>query len=448
MRRLETELKRLYGAALKAADPGLAIKNLLKLKGNVLQVGRRRYPLEHFRRVLVIGAGKACYPMARVIEQVLGSRLHAGVIVTKYGYGGRLRRIGVLEAGHPEADQAGLRAARRLIGFIENHVCAEDLVIALWSGGGSALLPAPPSNISLKEKRATTAALLKCGASIHELNAVRKHLSRLKGGRLIDIVSGARVVVLALSDVVGDDFSSIASGPLVPDPTTYEECLTIIRKYGLGGRLPRRVISFLEKGSQGVYPETPKPGDPRFQKVHYELAGNNCSALRAAAAEARRAGLRPLLLSSSLEGSTTEIARFHVAIAREILSTGLPLPPPCCVISGGETTVEVKGDGKGGRNQEFVLRCVQFTSDWSTDEVLFASIGSDGTDGSTEAAGAFAFSDLGLRAHSKGVVVDDYLRRNDSYHFFKRMGGLIVTGPTRTNVMDFRFILIRSHSRL
>ncbi len=389
--------------------------------------------------------GKAGVPMAEAVEQAAGEFLQSGIVIVKYGHGGHLRLTRVLESGHPEPDQAGFEASGQLLDFIERNVTSGDLLLVVISGGGSALAPAPAPGLTLDDKKRATALLLRSGATIHEMNALRKHLSRIKGGRLLTHSRGAAVVSLVLSDVPGDDLSTIASGPTTPDPSTFADCLEIIERYGLSQELPERVMDFLKRGAAGgpdAPEETPKTGDPRLRPAQNVIVASNILALQAAAEKAAGLGFAPLILSSSMEGNTSDIASVHVAIAREVLQSGHPVRPPCCIISGGETTVRLRGTGKGGRNQEFVLCCAQAVGQWPDDRVLFASIGSDGTDGPTDAAGAVAASDTERRAAGLGLAIKDYLSRNDSYTFFNCLGDLILTGPTRTNVMDLRFILI------
>lgn len=382
--------------------------------------------------------------MAQALEEVLGSQLESGLIVVKHGWGGQLEKTTVLEAGHPEPDEAGVQAARCLVDFLEERVTSQDLLLFVISGGGSALLPSPVPEISFEDKRITTRLLLRSGATIHELNAVRKHMSRIKGGRLLEHVKDAQVVSLLLSDVVGDDLGSIASGPTAPDPTTFEDSIQIIRKFGIENETPASVLQYLRSGveNRSFARETPKPGSSRFERVQNIIVGSNIMALEAAAETARAIGFPPLILSSSIVGSTSEAAQLHVSIAREVTSSGHPMAPPCCLISGGETTVRVVGDGKGGRNQEFVLCCAKQIADWEYSPILFASLGSDGDDGPTDAAGAIATPDTATRAESKSLSVQDHLDRNDSYRFFLELGDQIITGPTQTNVMDLRFVLI------
>ncbi len=422
--------------ALAAVDPEPAVREYLLGCGENWAA---------YRRVVVAGIGKAAVPMAQAVEQVLGDRLHSGLVIVKYGHGGRLARTQVREAGHPQPDAAGVAATLELTRFLAENLAADDLLIFLISGGGSALSPSPVEPLTLADKQQVTRALIAGGADIREINAVRKHLSRVKGGRLLDFVNGAKVLSLVLSDVVGDDLSGIASGPTCPDPTTFGDCLEIIARHGLEDRFPRTALAYLGSGAAGgagAPPETPKPGDPRFQRVRHVLVANNFRALEAASQAARRAGFRPLILTSSLDGDTTEAARFHVAVLREMLQHGHPVQPPACIISGGETTVRVKGDGLGGRNTEFVLHCAVAIQHWEPRPLLIASAGTDGTDGPTDAAGAWADCATVARGRLVGVDASDHLRRNDSYHFFQRLDDLVITGPTRTNVMDLRLMLV------
>lgn len=435
-RQLYSDFTAIYQRALAAVDPEQAVFSYLQ---------EHPVPTDHYQRIFLVGAGKGAVPMARGVEKVLGNRLQAGLVVVKDGHGGQLERTRVLEASHPEPDERGVEATRRITSFMEEELTAEDLLIVLLSGGGSALLPLPVEDLTLAEKKQATSVLIRCGADIHEINAIRKHISQVKGGRLLEFSNGATVLALVLSDVVGDDFSSIASGPTSGDPSTYNDCLEILERYRIEDELPASVVSYLKAGAEGgpdAPPETPKPGDARFDKVTNALVATNFSALQAAADQASKAGYQPLILTSSLSGRTADAARFHVAIAREMLRSGNPLPPPCCIISGGETTLQVQGKGKGGRNMEFALWCIHEIRHWQEAPLLFASLGSDGTDGPTDAAGATASFATLSRARARNLSTADFLRRNDSYHFFEAVDDLIVTGPTRTNVMDLHFILV------
>ena len=313
-------------------------------------------------------------------------------------------------------------------------------MFCLLSGGGSALLPAPEAGISLTEKQQVTSLLLECGASIDEINVIRKHISRLKGGQMARLVAPATLITLILSDVVGDPLDAIASGPTVPDPSTYQDCLDIMARYNLLEQLPASVCAHLQRGQAGGCPETPKASDTAFARCQTVIIGSNRLALQAAHTTARALGYEALMLSSSIQGETRDIARMHAAIAQEMRQSGAPLAPPACVISGGETTVTIRGPGKGGRNQEFVLAAALDIAD--LERVVVLSGGTDGTDGPTDATGAVADGQTVARAKALGLEAAQFLRRNDSYHFFAALDDLLRTGPTGTNVMDIHLLLV------
>jgi glycerate 2-kinase len=436
---LRKDALRIFRAALEAADPGAAIRRHVQVAGGVLRVGKRRFALDRYERIYVLGAGKAAATMGRAVERLLGARIAAGHLNTKYGHVAKLRRIQLHECGHPVPDENGVVGARR-IAELARAATGRDLVLALISGGASALTPLPPEPITLAEKQETTRLLLACGASIHELNAVRKHLSAFKGGQLARLAAPATVVALLLSDVIGDDLDVIGSGPTAPDPSTFAGALEILRRYALLDRVPAAVRQRLEAGARGEIEETPKPGDPVFRRTHNIVIGSNRLAVEAAARRARELGYRPLILSTFIEGETREIARMHAAIARQIRATGQPVKPPACLITGGETTVTIRGGGKGGRNQEFALAAALDLA--GMDRVLALSGGTDGTDGPTDAAGALADGQTVARAQARGLSAADYLADNNSYVFFDQLGDLLKTGPTGTNVMDVRLLLV------
>ena len=434
---LRAEAARVWTAALRAADPERAVRKFLKRDGSILQINRNRFNLDKVRKTWILGAGKAAAPMGRAVEKILGRYAAGGILVTKYGHGLPLKRLEVVEAGHPWPDLKSIDAGNRIVSFINSRIEADDLVICLFSGGASALLVSPARGITLKDKLICTRLFMDSGADIYELNAIRKHLSDLKGGGL------AKIVSLILSDVVGDDVGTIASGPVSPDPTTFGECLEICRKRQLLNRIPAAVRKRFEQGAAGRIAETPKPGDPVFGNNKSFIVGSSAQACGAAARAARSLGYRALVLTSRLEGDNGEAARFHMSVAGEIVFHGRPLRRPACIISGGETTVKVAGRGKGGRNQEFVLHCVRELSALPA-PCLVASLGTDGTDGPTESAGALADNATLARSVKYGTsFLNDSLRNNDSHTFFKRLNDLIVTGPTRTNVMDLHIILIK-----
>jgi glycerate 2-kinase len=431
-------LKKLLVRGLEAVDAHKAVGRAISRNSDELIIGRRRYDLRRYERVVVVGAGKATASMARAVEQRLGRRLQGGFVVVKHGHGLPTKRIVVTEAGHPVPDRAGQRAAARLCA-IAAALGRRDLLIVLLSGGASSLLPAPVAGITLADKQRTTQALLRCGASIREINTVRKHLSRIKGGRLAELTE-ATVVTLILSDVLGDDLSAIASGPTVPDPTTYQDAVAILKRYRIWQAIPRRVRQHLERGCQGLEKETPKPGLPLFRRVHRHIVGNNAIAVTAVARAAREAGLRTFVRTETLTGEARDEGRRFGAIAKNIVGKGKPLQRPCCVVTGGETTVTVTGKGIGGRAQEFAAAAALEIAGLS--KVWVAAIGTDGTDGPTDAAGAVVDGDTLARAQRLSVDLKDALKGHDTYPALKKLQQLILTGPTGTNVNDLYLLLV------
>jgi glycerate 2-kinase len=429
----------IFDAGIRAADPKTCIHQFLQIAGDRLVIEKTAYELEDIGKIWVAGAGKASAAMAEAVEEVLGDRIGGGVILTKYGHGKILRHCRVIEAGHPVPDENGVRGTEALLDQI-SAAGPGDLILCLLSGGGSALSPAPAEGLALADKREATRLLLSCGATIHEINAIRKHLSRIKGGRLCTAANGARIVSLIISDVVGDDLDVIASGATAPDPSTFGDCLGIIDRYGLAETMPPPVWKHLSEGRNGHLPETPKPGDPVFAQVRNHIVGNISNALSAAEAEARGLGFQPLVLSSMIQGEAAEVAKVLCAVAREVLRSGRPARSPLCLLSGGETTVTIHGSGLGGRNMELALAAAIAIK--GEPGMLLLSAGTDGTDGPTDAAGAFADGSTVLRAEASGLSASDHLFRNDSYPFFQALGDLFLTGPTRTNVMDLQIFLI------
>lgn len=383
-------------------------------------------------RTIVVGAGKAGGAMAKAVEDHWPGPLE-GLVVTRYGHGAPCTRIDVVEAGHPVPDAAGQDAARRILSLL-GGLTPDDLVLCLVSGGGSALLALPAEGVTLADKQAINKALLKSGAAIGEMNCVRRHLSAIKGGKLAAAAAPARVVALMISDVPGDDPCVIASGPTVADPTTSEDALAILRKYAIAA--PEHVLAYLASPAS----ETLKPGDPRLDGVENVMIATPQMSLDAAASVARAAGIAPLVLSNSIEGESRDVALVHAAIARQAAGFGQPLPPPCVLISGGETTVTVRGKGRGGRNAEFLLALAVALDGHETIHALAAD--TDGIDGTEDNAGAFLHPDSLARAAAIGVDAKARLADNDGYGFFSALGDLIVTGPTRTNVNDFRALVV------
>lgn len=429
----------IFRAGLRAADPVQAVLRHVQLDGDRLIVGRKQYPLDRFRRIFVVGAGKAAAPMAQALERLLGSRVDGGLVNVKYGHSVRLKRVKVNECGHPVPDEAGVDGARR-IAHLLSELTASDLVLNVISGGASALLPLPADPIKLEEKQRTTELLLASGASIHEVNAVRKHISGIKGGQLARLARPATLVSLLLSDVTGDDPDVIGSGPGAPDKSTFSEARETLDRYGILEQVPRSVRERIHQGVAGDIPETPKPGAKEFARADNHIVGSNLLAVNACAERATALGLRTQVLSTFVEGETREIARMHAAIARELRTHKRPLRPPACLISGGETTVTIHGDGLGGRNQEFVLAAAIDLD--GLNRVVVLSGGTDGTDGPTDAAGAIADGRSVTRGRELGLDARARLDANDSYHFFEPLGDLLKTGPTRTNVMDIQIVLV------
>ncbi|WP_029046602.1 glycerate kinase [Cupriavidus sp. amp6] len=383
-------------------------------------------------RTVVIGAGKAAAAMAQAVEANWQGEL-SGLVVTRYGHGAECKRIEVVEAAHPVPDEAGARAAQRMVELVQG-LGADDLVLCLISGGGSALLAAPAPGLTLADKQSVNKALLKSGASIGEMNCVRKHLSALKGGRLALHCAPARVETLLISDIPGDDPTLIASGPTLPDATTCADALAVIAKYGID--VPANVRAHLESGAG----ETPKPGDARFEGHRNVTLATAQQSLEAAAARARELGFEAHILSDCIEGEAREVAEVHAAIARQVAQRGQPFSKPCVLLSGGETTVTVRGKGRGGRNAEFLLALAVALDGLPGVHAIAGD--TDGIDGSEDNAGALLSPDTLTRAAARGLNARAHLENNDGYGFFAGVDYLIVTGPTRTNVNDFRAILI------
>jgi len=445
---MDAGLRALLKAALKAADPAAAVGRSLRLdKSRVIVTDPSEhhprdvcFNLNAVRRLVVIGAGKAAPAMAAAVESVLGSRITDGLVVTTSGRYEPLKRIRILRAGHPIPDGAGRRAAAQLVDLVTD-LSPDDLVLFLLSGGGSALLPFPAKGITLRDKQRVTDQLLRSGATIQELNAVRKHLSLLKGGQLAARCRPARVISLILSDVIGNPLDAIGSGPTAPDPTTFRDAIAILKNRSLWPGVPLSVKQYLEAGCRGARPETPKPGDPLFRRVQNVIIGDNRTAVEAVAKKARAMGLNAFVLTNKLEGEAREAAKRFGVLARRVRQTGQPVSRPACLIAGGELTVTVSGKGSGGRCQELALAAVKEITGLSG--TTLAAFATDGRDGPTDAAGAVVDDKSLLRAVRMGLDPDRYLARNDSYHFLKKLGGLIRSGPTGTNLNDLYLLLVR-----
>ena len=460
-------------AALRAVDPGDAVRAHATLRSAILHIGPAAYDLDAIDRIIVVGGGKAGQPMASALARILGSRITAGAVSVKHGhthgsgdwhvrFGGlpdqaevsaetkataaRLTGpIAITEAGHPVPDAAGLTGAEHIVALLA-HLRPQDLVVVLLSGGGSALLPLPVSGISLADYRALTDLLLRCGADITEINTVRKHCSRLQGGQLARLAAPAQMATLILSDVVGSPLDAIASGPTVPDPSTFADAMAVLSRYGIADQVPTSVSVHLKRGLAGLTPDTPKPGDPLFLRVSQVVIGDNTRAAQAAVMEARRQGLHSLFLTSFVQGEAREVGKVVAGLAQGIAAGMSDVTPPACVVLGGETTVTIRGEGRGGRNQELALAAaiaLDGTPLPPGAEVAIVSLATDGTDGPTEAAGGMATSDTVARGRALGLDARAALAQNDSYNYLSALGDLVLTGPTGTNVNDLILVCVR-----
>ena len=438
-RKARTVALKILEVALNAVDPRRAVRNHVRRVNGVLSIDKLTFDLDKFQRVFVVGGGKASGAMAEAVEELLADRLTRGFVNVLRGTKSdfETHKIFLNGADHPIPDEDSVKGARKIIQLI-SEANENDLIICLISGGGSALMPLPATGIPLRDKQELTGVLLKCGATINEINVVRKHTSGLKGGQLVRVAYPATVVSLILSDVVGDPLDTIASGPTVPDITTFNDTISILKKYNLSA-IPESIKKRLEAGLKGEIPETPKPGDKIFEKTHNVIIGNNRQAALAACREAERLGFNALLLSTMIEGEARHVGAAFAGIIKEILASGNPVARPAVVIAGGETTVTVTGGGKGGRNQELVLAASLKIDGFRG--VAIVSIGTDGLDGPTNAAGAIADGQTVVRASKIGLN-RDFLANNDSYTFFSGLDDLIFTGPTGTNVNDITVMLI------
>jgi len=445
LRAMRQEAEEIFKTAVAAVDPYEAVRRFVRTEGDRLSLGPENRPvaemdLGRYERIFLVGGGKATAPMARAVEELLGSRITQGVITVKYGFARELAVTEVVEASHPLPDRKSVEGTGKILSLLE-QAGEKDLIFSLISGGGSALLVRPTGDIALEEMQTLTRSLLQCGASIDEINTLRKHISAVKGGQMARAAMPATTINLMLSDVIGDRMDVIASGPFVPDSSTFEDAWAVLKKYELN-EVPPTIASHLERGLKGQLPDTPKMGDPAFERVHNLIIGSNILALEAGEEKARALGYRTLILSSMIEGETREVARFHAAVAREVLKTGRPVSSPACIISGGETTVTIRGNGLGGRNQEFCLAAA-LELEHLPPRVVVLSGGTDGDDGPTDAAGAIVDPFTVSRGKEAGMSAFQFLDNNDAYHFFERTGDLLMTGPTGTNVMDVRLILVR-----
>lgn len=427
-------ITRILATAILAVDPGDAVKRSIRREGGFLIVSGRSYDLSTFRRVVLLGIGKASIAMSRSLAEILGERLSDALVITKHMPAPSTihQPLFIFQGGHPIPDQRSLAAGKKVLEFV-SALQPDDLLFCLISGGGSALVSAPVNGLSLADMQSLTAVLLASGATIGEINSLRRRLDQAKGGGILKLANGATVVSLILSDVVGNQLEVIASGPTAPDPTTRQDALSVIEKYGIHGLVPASIMTGLENFS-----ETPKIDDPIFGNVQNVLVGSNLQAAQAALRQAGEEGFHPYLLRTDLQGEASQVAFELATFLRQAKRSNSPAPAPACILAGGETTVTVKGNGRGGRNTELALAAVSELADFPA--VMLVTLATDGEDGPTDAAGAVVTGDSYRRAAGLGLHAGDFLNRNDSYSFFLALDDLLRPGPTGTNVNDLVFL--------
>jgi len=431
---------RVMKAALDAVDPRAVVLDNLRITNSKFNINGEVYDLNRFKKVFLVGAGKAGQPMTDAVREVLGSNLFRGKVIVKEGYLADQvfsDQIELIEAGHPIPDQRGVNGAQKIIDLLR-ETTPNDLVICVFSGGGSALMVSPVPGVSLNDLQILTQELLASGATVNEINTLRKHLDRVKGGQIARYASPARVLSLILSDVVGDPLDVIASGPTVPDPTTYSDSLSLLDRNKIRTRTPGSIINHLTLGQRGEFEETPKPGESIFDRVNNIIVGSNRTAAQAALKQAQVEGFKSLILTNYLQGEAHQAGQILGSIIRQLAEHNQPLSRPACIIVGGETTVTLHGDGHGGRNQELALGAVKEIS--GLEDIAFITLATDGGDGITDAAGAVVTGETLHTALSIDHDPESYLSRNDSYNFFNPLEDLIKTGPTLTNVNDLAFL--------
>ncbi len=429
-------ITRILAAALAAVEPGAAVRRAVRREGQSLTVSGRTYDLSAFRRVCLLGLGKASPGMSAALAELLGDALAAGLVIAKHIPPDTANHspFSILEGDHPLPGKRSLQAGEKVVEFV-SALGPDDLLLCLISGGGSALVTAPVNGLSLADMQALTSALLACGARVDEVNTLRRRLDRVKGGGLARLANGAAIVSLILSDVVGNPLEAIASGPTAPDPSARADALSIIKKYRLEHQIPLTIDHALRSS-----PEPPKPGDPLFKNVQNVIVGSSLTAAQAALKQAEEEGFRPYLLRVDLQGEARDAAFELATFLRQASQTGQPVPRPACIVAGGETTVTIKGDGRGGRNTELALAAVTELADYPG--VMLVTLATDGEDGPTDAAGAVVTGETYRRARSLGLEPAEYLARNDSYSFFEALGDLLKPGPTGTNVNDLTFLFV------
>jgi hydroxypyruvate reductase len=434
------KVARIMAAGVRAVDPRSAVLNNVRRINDSVEINGEYYDLSLSGRTLLIGAGKAGQPMAEAVSEILGKYLEKGLVIVKDGYldvSNPIDRIEIIEAGHPIPDQRGVAATDRIINLL-NHTQRDDLVICLISGGGSALMVSPVDGVSVADLQTLTAELLASGATINEINTLRKHLDHVKGGQIARYAAPARLISLIMSDVVGDPLDVVASGPTVPDSTTFNEALNILTKYQIDDRISKSIIKHLNSGSAGEIPETPKYGDDIFKSVSNYVIGSNQAAGQGALLQAQKEGFHTMMLTNYLQGEAKEVAKVLAAILRQVASKNQPLPRPACIILGGETTVTLQGNGLGGRNQELALASIHDLA--GIQDIALITMATDGGDGPTDAAGAIVTGETMQKAQESGLNPQVYLKNNDSNNFFKALDDLLIIGPTQTNVNDIVFL--------
>lgn len=436
----KVEIFEIVNTAIAAADPCLAVKKFIQVTNSKICIGNLEFKQDDYKRVFIISFGKAAIPMAKAASEVLCDHITGGIVITKH-----INRFfeldnikyKIYQGGHPVTNETSLEGTESVLNLV-NDLDMNDLVICLVSGGGSALLSIPRKGIQLNDLQITIRILLECGASIDEINTIRKHLDLVKGGGLAKIIQPAKVISLILSDVVGSPLDIIASGPTAPDPSCFVDAIKVIEKYNIQKKIPITTMQFLQSGQLGLVSETVKPGNPIFLNVHNFIIGDNRRSALAGLDAARKRGFNSLLLSTNIQGEARMVGRLMGGILKEICNTGNPVPRPACIIAGGETTVTVSGNGLGGRNLETALGAVYEMA--GLKDVYFLSLASDGEDGPTDAAGAIVTGETYEKSQKLGLDFDQFLTKNDSYHFFKETGGLLKSGPTGTNVNDLIFL--------
>ncbi len=432
---------KVFKKALESVYPENLFKENIKIEGDLLNLKDLKIDLKKFESIKVISVGKAAYPMTEALFNILGNRIESGISINLKNVENPLNNIKIVYGSHPYPDEKSLESGKEVVDFVEKNISDKDLVFFLISGGASALMTLPVEGISLHEMRETTKIVMNAGANIKELNTIRKHLSALKGGKLAKKIYPATLITIAISDVQDDDPEDIGSGPTVPDPSTFEDCLSILKKYEIEDKIPENVLHYLRRGAKGEIEETEKPNSEVFKNSKVIVLGNTYYALKKAEKVFKEKGFKTFILTSNDSGEAKEVAKLYSAIIKEIANSSNPFHPPVVLLTGGELTVNVRGKGKGGRNTELILAMLVELQKLNVKFVLLSG-GTDGIDGPTDAAGAVIDNSIYRTIEEKKLIPQFYLNDNDSYSFFKKTDSLIITGPTNTNVRDIRFFHI------